>query len=43
MSTKERIMTIRLLEKLQKYPAQAKVLGITVSAKHSTGQRCSKR
>ena len=29
MSAKERIMTIRLMEKLQAYPAYAKVWGIT--------------
>ena len=29
MSVKERIMTIRLMEKLQAYPAYANALGIT--------------
>lgn len=29
MDIKERILTIRLLEKLQAYPAYAKALGIT--------------
>lgn len=29
MSVKERIMTIRLMEKLQECPAYAKALGIT--------------
>ena len=29
MSTKERILAIRLLEKLQVHPAYAKALGIT--------------
>ena len=30
LSTRERILTIRLLEKLGKHPAYAQVLGITV-------------
>ncbi len=30
MSTRERILTIRLLEKLGKHPEYAKALGITV-------------
>ena len=28
MSAKERVLTIRLMEKLEKYPAYAKTLGI---------------
>lgn len=31
MSAKERIITIRLMEKLQAYPAYAKGLGIEIS------------
>lgn len=30
MSAKERIMTIRLMEKLQTHPAYAKVLGVEI-------------
>ena len=36
MSAKERIMTIRLMEKLQAHPAYAKVLGIEICVAQST-------
>ena len=35
MSTRERIMTIRLMEKLQAYPACAKALGIEICVAQS--------
>ena len=34
MSARERIMTIRLIEKLQEHPAWAKTLGIEVTDLH---------
>ena len=40
MSVKERIMTIRLMEKLQAHPAYAKALGITVNLENK--QKSSK-
>ena len=36
MSVKERIMTIRLMEKLQTHPAYAKVLGIEICVDRRT-------
>ena len=36
MSAKERIMTIRLMEKLQAHPAYGKALGIKICVAQST-------
>ena len=38
MSPKERIMTIRLMEKLQKYPEYGKVLGLECVVLKATGK-----
>ena len=40
MQTRERILTIRLLEKYYEHPAYAKMIGLEVSREMKSAQKC---